>query len=267
VRADVVDIPNIDIAPHVRSCMCVCLSTCASTCHAQGGSRTKKTSKSNRSAQLCDLDHQRRQRLSLRRRPAPDSTRVHVHVDCQASQVGLMKARTHGREASGRTLSVTIHCLRVRDSSRRGYWGTAAVLSLLPVPWYCIPLTIPSLLFLIYIATPFTASPIHSLFCSLLLVACRLFYFQPAALLRLLLLGVRTSAPRHSLRFAYTLSLGTAVSSWNRWSHAACIPGSFCISSLFTTTLATPKSRKHTCVTRRIRACASRISKHSFHCI
>jgi hypothetical protein len=144
-----------------------------------------------------------------------------VHVDCQ---VGLMKPRTHGREASGRTLSVTIHCLRQKQTRLLGNGGcfvSIACLLVLHSSLYTL-----SSLSNLHCRHSTTASPIHSLFRSLLLVACRLFYFKPAALLRLLL-GVRLSAPRHSLRFAYTLSLGTAVSSWNRWSHAACIPGSF----------------------------------------
>ena len=75
-------IPDIDIAPHVRSVVW------SSTCRAQGQLKNKEYSTSMRLAPLCDLDHQPLGRLSQRPRPAPDSSshrrgRGSVHARCR----------------------------------------------------------------------------------------------------------------------------------------------------------------------------------------
>jgi len=185
------------------------------------------------------------------------------------------EAETHGREASGRTLSVTVHCLRQKQTSLGGYWGTPAVLSLLPVflgiaflslyPLFCFSSTLP----LHSLHYP----SIHcSVLFSWLLLAGISISSQPA-LLRLLL-GVRL--PRHATRFAsltpYLLVPPSRLGTAGRTPLAFRSGRLSVLLSLFTTTLATPKSRKHTCVTqqhatRRIRAKRIADLETLFHCI
>lgn len=143
--------------------------------------QNKESSTSNRSGQLCDLDHRRLERLSQRRSSSPRFLAVGVQEYMCVWIAGRAdEAETHGREAMAlaaeRTLSVTIHCLRQPQTRLLGN-GRCFVSIALPV---FLVVRLPGrLAFLSLFRFSHTLSPlhcsihpsIHSLFCSFLFFA------------------------------------------------------------------------------------------------
>ena len=135
------------------------------------------------------------------------------------------EAEMHGREAKALCGANSIRYHPLLETAAYEVTGERRLFCLycLHSAPYTLSFILPSLTLCVF---SYTAATLYSLtiYCFLLFLVYLSVHSRPASLHPSSRGRLPLHTPRHSLRFAYTLSLGTAVSVLDRWSHVACIP-------------------------------------------